>query len=137
MALPGAAVGVTAVHRGLAQAARRRQVPDVKNHPPHIIIGEDAPRRWHAGRVDAILDNPLQLTVTVSLHLLAGERWHCRRHHRGEGYTRVLSIEPVADHAVGGKSLLTLCDIFSSCGHGIFIAFAADRDVMLGPVDDT
>ena len=35
------------------------EMPDVKHHLPHVVVREVAFRRRHAGRVDAVFDDPL------------------------------------------------------------------------------
>ncbi len=58
---------------GIAQAAFGREMADVKDHAPHLFVAEVAGGGGHAGGIESVLDDPLELAVGVSLHLGAGE----------------------------------------------------------------
>lgn len=49
----------TAIHCWLAETSRLRQMPNVEDHVPHIVVREDSARWWHAGRVNSVVDDPL------------------------------------------------------------------------------
>lgn len=55
-------------HLRRSQAAFRREVANVANDVPGFLVRQNAFPSWHTTKSDAIVDDPLQLTISVLLH---------------------------------------------------------------------
>src|SRR5713101_3797531 len=110
--------------RWLAQAPRARQIAYIRHDGPNLFVRENSARGRHSGRPQAVLDDPVELAVGVTLNFHGGERRHARCHCICKGNTGVLSIEAMADKAVMRKVPLTLRSIFGSYGQRICQMFA-------------
>src|SRR6202051_1491943 len=86
MAPPQSSVGVTAivmcnwtehilvaVHLWLPPTPCRRKIAQEENNRPDLLIAQRPLRSRHARGKDAVIDNPLQLPIRVSLHLSRGQ----------------------------------------------------------------
>src|SRR5919202_361258 len=61
------------------EATFGRQAANVANDVPRFLVTEDAFPAWHATEPNAIVDDPLQLAVSVALYARRseiGDRWH-------------------------------------------------------------
>src|SRR5579883_40629 len=114
-----------------SQASLRWQMPDVQHNGPHLVIAEDLLPGRHAGGIDAIYQDPVQLAIGISLDILGRQIGYRRCHLLGKGNTGVLAIEPVADCAVMAEVLLALRLVGFGVRHRIVVVFAANRDLLL------
>ena len=51
-------------------APRGRQMAQEYHDRPELVVAQDSLRARHAGGFDAIVENPLQLSVCITLHLM-------------------------------------------------------------------
>jgi hypothetical protein len=111
-------------------------MPQKDDDGPNVLIAENPLRRRHAGGGEAILDDPFQLAVAISLNFLRCERRDWRRHIASKGDTGILSVATVTDDAIEAEGLLSGFDLVWGALNGIFIVFATDSNSVLGPLDD-
>ena len=83
-----------------AEAASSREVTDIADHLPHLIVFQNAFPSRHSGRPNPIFDNPLQLAVGIFLNVLGGKIGNGRFHFLGEWHSGVLSVQSMANLAV-------------------------------------
>src|SRR5215469_12111865 len=119
-----------AVHLGFAKAARGRQMAEVGDDRPHLVITQDALGPRHPRWADAVIDDPFQLPVGILLHVLRGERWDRRRHAVGEWDSGVLSIEPVTGRAVVRKRFLPVSNSLRGGGNGVLLILVSDEHMV-------
>jgi len=95
------------VHRRDTCAAFGRKMSYVAHNLPHLrIFKKTAPTR-HTAHPNPVLNDPVQLPVSVFLNIL-----HCKVRHRGrhlfrKGYARILAVESMADLAMMLKMFST------------------------------
>ena len=94
----------------LTEAPARRQITNVNEHGPHLVVGEDAFGSGHSGRPQAVFDHPVKLPVAVCLHASGGQRGYGWRDAVKKRYTRALAVESVTREAVVRKALAALPD---------------------------
>src|SRR5947209_15985761 len=83
-----------------AQASFGRQMAHVEHYFPHLIIVQNAVPSRHAGRPDAILDDPLQLPIFVFLYLAGREISYRRRHLGSKRDAGILAVKAMTNLAV-------------------------------------
>jgi hypothetical protein len=118
------------IHGWDAEAAFGGQVTEVANNVPHLLVFEEAFPAGHSRIADAVLNDPLQLTIAVILNPLRGKIGHRRRHLVGKWYARVLPVEAVADLTMMLKVLGPALDGFLVIGSGVGPILAADSDFL-------
>src|SRR5882724_1895873 len=113
------------------QAAFGGQATKKSHHLPHLAVIESTFPGRHSRWTDAVLDDPLQLSILVVLHVFRGERRNWRGHLVSERYSSGLAIQPVADATVMAKVFFAVRDVRLGCGDWVGNVFAPDRDVVL------
>src|ERR1700730_1730717 len=104
-----------------AETALGRQMADIENNLPDLIVAEDVVPRRHSGRRDAVADDPPELAVPVFLHAVRGERWDRRRHIVRERDPGRLTVQAVADGTMMPKVTLPVADVRERRGKRIAI----------------
>ena len=102
---------------------------------PDLFIAQGSLGGGHSGGKDAVVDDPLKLTVGITLHLGRSEGRNWRRDTGGERDARVLAVAPVAHDAIVAEDMLAGIDVLGSGRERVFHLLAADGDVVLDPID--
>src|SRR2546422_4758614 len=113
---------------GRAKAPLCGQVAHKPDHVPHLIVFEDTIPPRHASEADTIFNDPLQLSIRVSLNILSTQVRHRGRHPIGERNTGIVTIQSVTDLAVALEVPLTDLHYLRGVGHGILPILTADGD---------
>jgi hypothetical protein len=103
---------------------------------PHIVIAKDSFGCRHARWRYTVFDDPLKLSVAVSLNISRRQRRDWRRYTAAKGNACILSVSPVTDDAVKAKGLFSSLDLLGSFLDWILIVRAANGDIVLGPLHD-
>src|SRR6516164_2152335 len=77
-----------------------REMTQEANNAPHFFILKHALPARHTAEANAVLDNPLELTVLVLLNILVAQIKHRRRHFACERNPSAVSIQTMANLAV-------------------------------------
>src|ERR1700738_5150309 len=96
---------LAAIHLWLPPTPGGRKIAQEENNRPDLLIAQRSLRSRHAGGKDAVIDNPLQLPIRVSLNLLRSQRRHRRRHMFDKWDACILAIHPMACDTVVTKRL--------------------------------
>jgi hypothetical protein len=104
----------------------------VEDNRPYFIVCQYATRTGHAGRLDAIIDDPLQLTVGIFLHVGGRQGRNWRRHVFCKRHAGVLAVEAVACDAVVTEGGLAIVDVFFGYGQWVMCRSIAHQDIPLG-----
>src|SRR5579863_9550851 len=107
---------------------------NIEDGLPDLLIAQGAFGCGHPGRKDTVVNDPLELTIAIALHLGGSERRYRRRHGGRKGHACILAVAPVALHAVVAEHVLAGIDILGTRGEGVLVLLAADSDVVLHPV---
>src|SRR5262245_7561122 len=95
---------------GLSEASLFRQMADVADYLPHLVVFDNSFPGGHAGGVYSINQNPVQLAIGVGLHV-GGLQVCNRRGHLGrKRHAGILSIETVANLAMMSEMPLAFID---------------------------
>src|SRR5205807_9716824 len=95
---------------------------------PHILIAQYPFGRRHAGRREPVLDDPLELTVGVSLYHRQRERRHRGGHLGREGNAGSLPIATMAHNTVESECHLASFYLLRCAGNRIYIVLATHCD---------
>jgi hypothetical protein len=109
---------------------------NVVNNRPDFLIPQNALGSRHSRRKNAVINNPLQLSIAIALHGRRTEKRRGRRHLLGKGDPRILPIKPMANHAVIRKTLAAGSDILRSRRQRVSVIFPANRDVGLNELGE-
>src|ERR1700751_2316610 len=101
------------------------------NHLPHLFVTEGSFPCRHSRGIDAVPNNPFQLTILVVLHIFRGKRGHRRRHFVGERHTCGLTIQPMTNAAVMTKVFSTFRDVCLRRWYWIEVVFPSNRNLVL------
>src|ERR1700712_3770488 len=112
-------------------AAGWRQVPQVGDDGPLLLVTQDSLGTRHPAGPESVVDDPLQLTVRVFLYLAGRERRWRRRKVFREGDSGVLAVIAVASDAVMAESLLAIRERRGVLRKGTFRSLVSNRDVVL------
>src|ERR1700722_17583438 len=108
-----------------------------KDHDgPSLILAQYAFGSRHARWPDTVVDNPLQLSIGVPLHLLRGQRRHRWRHVVRKGHPSVLTIHAMAGDAIMRKSFLSIRYRHGTSWQWILLVFISNENMVLGEGDD-
>ena len=118
------------INTGNSQASLGRQMADVVNDFPHLVIVENALPRGHSGGIDAVINYPFELPVSVVLNVFGREVRNRRSHLVCEGHARCLAIQPVANSTVMTEMFAALGNIFFGSRQRIRHVFPAHRHLV-------
>jgi len=107
------------VDRRNPETALCRQVAEVMNNSPHLIVAQNAFPGGHSGWADAIVDNRLQLAVRVVLDVFRRKVGNRRVHFVGERNAGTLAVEPMTDPAMVTEMLPPFGNIVCGTWQGI------------------
>ena len=111
-----------------SQAALRGQMTNVADYLPDLVFFQNSLPGRHAGGIDSVYENPVQLAVGVSLDFSSAQIRHWGRHLLRERHAGVLSIKAVTYLAVMAKVFFAFVDARLIVGDGILIVLSPDGD---------
>src|ERR1700761_280724 len=106
-------------------------MPHVYHDRPQFVVAERAFGAGHAGWPDAVIENPLQLAIGVTLNFLGGQRRDGWRDVVDERDTGVLAVVAMAGDAIVAERFLAVGQRLRIVRKGVLLLFVADRNVML------
>jgi hypothetical protein len=124
------------VHLRFPDTAWWREMTDVADDRPDLLVAQDAFRSGHAAGAYAVVDHPFELAVGVALDVCRGKGRDLRRHSIGEGNAGVLSIETMACDAIVSKGFLALSSGFGIIGQRVFLRLVTNEEIVLRRYDE-
>src|SRR5581483_2675233 len=101
---------------------------------PKLIITESAFGAGHTRRPDAVIENPFELAIGITLNMLRGERRDGWRHVIDEWDTCVLPVHAMASDTVMRECLFAVVPGIAAIGQRIFLLLVAYQEMVLRKV---
>jgi hypothetical protein len=83
-----------------AETSFLRQMSNIEDYLPHLIVLEKSLPTRHSRHADPVFDDPFQLAVGVLLNICRAKVRHWWRNVSGEWYARRVAVETVTHLAV-------------------------------------